>query len=159
MVELKAGKESASLGLTLKVLQELGFEESATKQIPDRSDDIARAFQQTLATEDYEYALRLVSEYTAESLQAGRPLLRKAPELDDKQYIVALAALTRWVAAKTRSITPSWALNVSPSAEPVFLSEKIYPVRERMKELIRIETPAELKGINVWMRERSLAIG
>ncbi|MFJ2618011.1 transcriptional regulator [Glutamicibacter sp. NPDC087344] len=145
------------MALTLKVLQEPGFEEPATKQIPDRSDDIARAFQQTLATEDYEYALRLVSEYAAESLEAGQPLLRKAPELGDKQYIVALAALTRWVAAKTQSVTPSWALNVSPSAQPVFLSDKIYPVGKRMKALIRAETPAELKRLNVWMRERSLA--
>lgn len=157
IVDLESGKETASLGLALKVLQELGFEEPGAKQAPDRGEEIARAFQQTLEGRDYEYALRLVSEYAAESLENGRPLLRQAPELADQQYLVALAALTRWVAAKTQSIIPSWARKVAPSVEPVFLADKIYPVGDRMKQLIRAETPTELKDLNVWMRERSLA--
>ncbi|WP_431712036.1 helix-turn-helix domain-containing protein [Glutamicibacter uratoxydans] len=157
LIDLEAGKETAALGLVLKVLQELGFEEPGMNRMQDRGAEIARAFQQTLAMQDYEYALRLVSEYTTESLEKRGPLLREAPVLEDPQYFVALAALTRWIASKTQSHTPRWARRVLPSPEPVFLSEKIYPVGDRMKELIRAETPIELKELNVWMRERSLA--
>ena len=155
--ELESGKDSASLGLTLKVLHELGFEEPALRKAPDRGEEISGVFRRSLAAKDYEYALRLVGEYAAESLQEGRPLLRQRPAIDDAQYLVTLAALTRWVASKTDSITPAWARKTAASAEPVFLSEKIYPVGARMKQLIRSETPKELREMNVWMRERSLA--
>lgn len=157
IVDLEAGKESASLGLSLRVLHELGFEEPGLRRAPDRGEEIAGVFQRTLAAHDYEYALRLIGEYAAESLEKGHPLLRETPAIEDAQYLVTLAALTRWVASKTGTLTPSWARKISPSLEPIFLAEKIYPVGDRMKQLIKSETPQELKDLNVWIRERSLA--
>ena len=157
IVDLEAGKETASLGLALRVLQELGFEELGSKLTTDRGREIANNFRKALDACDYEYALRLVGKYASESLEKGRPLLRDSPALNDEQYMVALAGLTRWIASKTGSLTPLWARQVEPSSNPVFLSEKIYQVGDRMKELIRSETPKELSELNVWMRERSLA--
>lgn len=157
IVDLEAGKETASLGLTLKVFQELEFDEPGSTLIPDRGEQLASVFRQTLEEHDYEYALRLVGEYAAESLEQGRPLLRQEPKLDDFQYEVALAALTRWIAAKTQSVVPRWAQDIAPASEPVFSAEKIYPVGNRMKKLIKSETPSELRELNVWMREGGLA--
>lgn len=156
IVDLEAGKETASLGLTLKVLHELEFDEPGSTLIPDRGEQLASVFRRTLEEQDYEYSLRLVGEYAADSLEHGRPLLRQEPELDDPEYEVALAALTRWIAAKTQSEVPRWAQDIAPASEPVFLAEKIYPVGNRMKKLIQSETPIELSELNVWMRERSL---
>lgn len=156
IVDLESGKEMVALGLVLKVLETLGFEEPGRRIIRNRGAEIAREFQQTLNAQDYEYALRLVSEYSAESIDQGRPLLDKSPALEDAQYQVALAALTRWIANKTQTPIPRWAADITRPAEPVFLLEKLYPVGEKMKEVIRAETPRELQELNVWIRERSL---
>lgn len=90
------------------------------------------------------------------SLIARRALLFRAPRITDPEYLTALGAITRWLSRKTGTPTPRWAHNIRPSAEPVFLSEKLYPVGDRMKNLIRAETPPEMEALNVWIRERDL---
>lgn len=156
IVELESGKETVALGLVLRVLRRLGFEEPGLRTTNDLGAEIARDFQQTLQEKDYEYALRLVSEYSTQSLEQGRPLLDQSPELEDPKYQVALAAVTRWIAGQTQTSIPRWAADIARPTEPVFLSEKLYPVGERMKEVIRAETPVELQELNVWIRQRSL---
>ncbi|EMQ97831.1 hypothetical protein [Paeniglutamicibacter gangotriensis] len=39
---------------------------------------------------------------------------------------------------------------------PLFLAEKLHPVGDRMKELIRRETSPEMAKLNVWIRDRDL---
>ncbi len=48
-------------------------------------------------------------------------------------------------------------MNAKASSQPVFLAEKLHPVSDRMKDLIRRETPTEIAAMNVWIRERDLA--
>lgn len=156
IVDLESGKETVALGLALRVLKRLGFEEPGLRIINDRGSEIAEDFRETLEAKDFEFALRLVSEYSTESLAVGRPLLAHSPELDDSQYQVALAAVTKWISSQTNTPVPQWAADMARPSEPVFLSEKLYPVGEKMKELIRAETPPELQELNVWIRQRSL---
>ncbi|MCS3493567.1 y4mF family transcriptional regulator [Arthrobacter sp. JUb119] len=156
IVDLEAGKETVALGLVLRVLKRLGFEEPGLRIINDRGAEIAEDFRQTLEAKNFEFALRLISEYSTESLEAGRPLLAQSPELEDSQYQVALAAITKWIAGQTNTPVPQWTSDIVRPTEPVFLSEKLYPVGEKMKELIRAETPPALQELNVWIRQRSL---
>lgn len=156
IVDLESGKETVATGLVLRVLKRLGFEEPGLRLINDRGTDIAQDLRHSLRAHDYEFALRLVSEYSTESLEAGYALLDQSPELEESEYQVALAAVTRWIADQTQTAIPQWATDIVRSMEPVFLSEKLYPVGEQMKEIIRAETPLALQELNVWMRERSL---
>jgi len=156
IVDLEAGQETVALGLVLRVLKRLGFEEPGLRIINDRGAEIAEDFRQTLEAKNFEFALRLISEYSTESLEAGRPLLAQSPELEDSQYQVALAAITKWIADQTNTPVPQWTSDIVRPTEPVFLSEKLYPVGAKMKELIRAETPPALQELNVWIRQRSL---
>lgn len=155
--ELEGGKETASLGLTLRVLNKLGFDEPNTSNSDAESQYFVHEFEQTINERDYEYALRLISEYASASLKSRRALLQTKPDIKDSEYLTALGAITRWISLKTETPEPQWSRTIIPASIPVFLSEKIYPVGDRMKELIRSETPSEMKGLNVWIRERDLA--
>ena len=154
IVELEAGKNGASLGLALKAMQVLGLGITADDAA---ADDFADDFARTLREGDYHFAMRLLGEYATASLSAGRPLMHLAPVTDDDAYRTALGAVTRWLAAKTGTPVPSWAQRAGESAAPIFLAEKLHPVSERMKQLIRRETPGEIAAMNVWIRERDLA--
>lgn len=155
--ELEAGKESASLGLTLRVMRKLGFDEPSTSGSDAQDQHFTRAFEQTINARDYEYVLRLIPKYASASLKARRALLPAAPRIEDVECLTALGAITRWLSRKTETPEPRWSRAQVPARSPVFLSEKIYPVSDRMKELIRSETPSEMKDLNVWIRERDLA--
>ena len=154
--ELEAGKENASLGLTLKVINFLDIDLSAKGQQRHRIDFGAQ-FADTLAARDYPFALRLLGEYASASITAGRPEMTRAPKIDDAEYLTALAGINRWISRKTGSATPSWAARAKPSRTPIFPAERLHPVGDRMKDLIRKDTPAELAELNVWIRERDLA--
>ena len=156
IVDLESGKETVALGLVLRVLKRLGFEEPGLRIISERGAEIAEGFRETLEAKDFEFALRLISEYATASLAEGRPLLAQSPELEDWQYQVALAAVTKWISSQTNTPVPQWAADMARPSEAVFLSEKVYPVGEKMKELIRAETPPEPRELNVWIRQRSL---
>ncbi|BCW60546.1 hypothetical protein StoSoilB20_38930 [Arthrobacter sp. StoSoilB20] len=154
VVDLESGKDGASFGLALEAMRVLGLEIT-----PNDSEDreFMGDFARTLAEGDYHYAIRLLGEYTNSSLAAGRALMPTAPSFDDDAYRAALGAVTRWVSAKTSSPVPKWAVNAKASSQPVFLAEKLHPVSDRMKDLIRRETPTEIAAMNVWIRERDLA--
>lgn len=154
IVDLEAGKDGASFGLALKVMQALNLDIAAHDT---ETREFAEDFARTIREGDFHFAIRLMGEYASASLSAGRALMPVAPTLDDDAYRAALGAVTRWVAAKTHTLTPGWALRSKASSEPVFLAEKLHPVSERMKELIRGETPSEIAALNVWIRERDLA--
>lgn len=154
--ELEAGKENASLGLTLKVINYLDIDLSAKSQQRHRIDFSAQ-FADTLSAQDYPFALRLLGEYASASITLGRPEMTRAPKIDDAEYLTALAGINRWISRKTGSVTPSWAARAKPSSTPIFPAEKLHPVGDRMKDLIRKDTPAELAELNVWIRERDLA--
>ena len=66
-------------------------------------------------------------------------------------------AITRWLSHKTQMPVPGWAQRAKRFIHPVFLAEKLYLVGDRMKGLIRRETPPEMAELNVWIRERDLA--
>ncbi|ABK05582.1 transcriptional regulator, XRE family (plasmid) [Arthrobacter sp. FB24] len=155
VVDLEAGKSGASLGLALKVMRVLGLD--ITGDDAAAGSPFADDFAQTIREGDYHFALRLVGEYAAASLSAGRPLMPLAPAISDADYRTALGAVTRWVAAKTGTPVPRWAKCAGESTDPIFLAEKLHPVSDRMKELIRRETPSEIAAMNVWIRERDLA--
>ncbi|UTT40180.1 hypothetical protein NMP99_02365 [Glutamicibacter mishrai] len=106
IVDLESGKETVALGLVLRVLKRLGFEEPGLHIINDRGAEIAEGFRETLEAEDFEFALRLISEYATASLAEGRPLLAQSPELEDSQYQVALAAVTKWISSQTNTPVP-----------------------------------------------------
>jgi transcriptional regulator with XRE-family HTH domain len=175
--ELEAGKESASLGLALKVLDHLDVD----LHVPDRShhqapngflredhaaqdtrgmgryeERFAGQFEETLSAQDYAFALRLLGEYAGASLASGRAQMRYAPQIEDRDYLIVLAGISRWVSLKTTTPTPGWASDAQASQHPIFPAEKLHPVSERMKDLIRRETPPALAGLNVWIRERDL---
>lgn len=156
VVELESGKETASLGLTLRALKVLGFDAPGSASVGTPGEKFAKEFEETLAAEDYEFALRLIGEYASASLRTRRALMFTAPCIKDQEYLTALGAITQWVSNKTGIPAPSWTRNIRPSAVPVFLSEKLYPVGDLMKELIRKDTPLEMKNLNVWIRERDL---
>ncbi|MFC8039992.1 helix-turn-helix domain-containing protein [Paenarthrobacter sp. NPDC057355] len=153
VVDLEAGKEGASFGLALKAMQLLGL---GIRPEDNGYPEFAQDFARTLNDHDYHYAMRLLGEYASASLTAGRALMPAAPSLDDGAYRAALGAVTRWLSAKTGSPVPKWARNAKASSQPVFLAEKLHPVSDRMKELIRRETPPEIAAMNVWIRERDL---
>ena len=154
IVDLEAGKSGASLGLALKVMRVLGLDITGD----DAADSaFADDFALTIRKGDYHFALRLVGEYAAASLSAGRPLMPVAPAINDDDYRTALGAVTRWVAVKTGTPVPRWAKRAGGSTDPIFLAEKLHPVSDRMKDLIRRETPSEIAAMNVWIRERDLA--
>jgi y4mF family transcriptional regulator len=177
--ELEAGKDTASFGLALKVINHLGVdlcaedstsdiltdattdataEEPHHEEYPHRPDmGFASQVEQTFRALDYSFALRLLGEYASASLIAGRAELTSAPNIGDDDYLTALAGISRWVARKTATDTPGWASRIQASGHPIFPAEKLHPVPDRMKDLIRRETPAELAGLNVWIRERDLA--
>lgn len=154
VVDLESGKDGASFGLALKAMAALGLEITSNDI---SSHEFAGDFSRTLREGDYHYAIRLLGEYANSSLAAGRALMSTAPSFDDDAYRAALAAVTRWVSLKTGSPVPKWAKNAKASPQPVFLAEKLHPVSDRMKDLIRRETPAEISAMNVWIRERDLA--
>lgn len=154
IVDLEGGKDGASLGLALKAMRVLGLDITA-KDTATR--EFAGDFTRTIREGDYHFAIRLLGEYASASLSAGRALMPLAPALDDEAYQAALGAVTRWVAAKTQTPVPGWAKRAQKSSEPVFLAEKLHPVSDRMKDLIRRETPSEIAAMNVWIRERDLA--
>ncbi|MFF1830422.1 helix-turn-helix domain-containing protein [Paenarthrobacter sp. NPDC058040] len=154
IVELESGKEGASFGLALKAMRTLGFEINSNNTA---SREFAGDFARTLREGDYHYAIRLLGEYTSSSLAAGRALMPTGPSVNDDAYRAALGAVTLWVSAKTGTPAPKWAKNTKASSQPVFLAEKLHPVSERMKDLIRRETPTEIAAMNVWIRERDLA--
>jgi DNA-binding XRE family transcriptional regulator len=154
IVDLEAGKDGASFGLALKAMRVLGLDITANDTA---TREFAGDFARTIREGDYHFAIRLLGEYASASLSAGRVLMPLAPTLDDDAYRAALGAVTRWVAAKTRTPVPGWAMRAKESSEPVFLAEKLHPVSDRMKDLIRRETPSEIAAMNVWIRERDLA--
>ncbi|WP_026553091.1 helix-turn-helix domain-containing protein [Arthrobacter sp. H20] len=155
--ELEAGKDNSSLGLALKVMGVLGLDIAPTQPQSRSAKDYGREFAATLTAMDYRFALRLLGDYAASSVVDGRASLTSAPRIDDADYLVALAAITRWIATTTGSPAPGWSLRTKPSETPVFPAEKIHPVSSQMKELIRRGTPPELAAMNVWIRERDLA--
>lgn len=157
VVELEAGKENASLALTLKALSALGFDGPKLRTEAISTTRFQDAFETVLSEKDYEFALRLLGEYAAASMEAGRALMSTPPRISDKDYTSALGATTRWLAHRTNTPVPSWAQRLKPSVDPVFLAEKLHPVGGRMKELIKINTPMEMAEMNVWIRERDLA--
>lgn len=157
IVELEAGKENVSLALALRALAALGFDGPTLSAKAIATTRFQEAFETTLSEGDYEFSLRLLGEYATASLEAGRALMSTAPQIRDKDYMTALGAITRWLAHKTRTPAPGWAQRTKRSIHPVFLAEKLHPVRDRMKELIRRETPPEMAELNVWIRERDLA--
>jgi transcriptional regulator with XRE-family HTH domain len=175
--ELEAGKENASLGLALKVLGYLDVDLHVRDQLhhqapggPGREDHIAQnakdvgrfeerftgQFEETLSARDYAFALRLLGEYAGASLASGRAQMRYAPKIEDQDYLIVLAGISRWVSLRTTTPTPGWASETRASQHPIFPAEKLHPVSERMKDLIRRETPPALAGLNVWIRERDL---
>lgn len=154
IVDLEAGKNGASLGLALRAMQVLGLNITADDTA---SCDFSADFARTIREGDYHFAIRLMGEYASASFSAGRSLMPLAPAIDDDAYRTALGAVTRWIAAKTGSPVPIWAKRAGESSQPIYLAEKIHPVSDRMKELIRRETPDEIAGMNVWIRERDLA--
>ena len=172
--ELEAGKENASLGLALRVLDVLDLDLHAHGQPEDESPGgirgvardrsevgesgkrFAGQFEETLSARDYAFALRLLGEYAGNSLAAGRAQMRDAPEIDDQEYLIILAGISRWVSLKTQTSAPGWAVRAQVSSHPIFPAERLHPVSERMKDLIRRETPPTLAGLNVWIRERDL---
>lgn len=153
VVDLEAGKEGASFGLALKAMQILGLGIA-----PDNTTapDFTQDFERALRERDYHYAMRLLGEYASSSLAAGRALMPTAPSVSDDAYRAVLGAVTRWLSAKTGSPAPKWSINAKASSQPVFLAEKLHPVSDRMKDLIRRETPPEIAAMNVWIRERDL---
>lgn len=157
VVELEAGKDNASLGLALRALEALGFDAPEASAESAQGQQFLTEFEATLGARDYDYALRLMGEYASASLAAGRALMLSAPRINDTEYLAALGATTRWIARKTNTPVPRWSQRISPSTAPVFLAEKLHPVSDRMKNLIRSETPPEMKEMNVWIRERDLA--
>ena len=156
IVELEAGKDNASLGLTLRVMGELGFDAPGTTSKDTQGEGFAQEFEKTLEEGDHEFALRLIGEYASASIKAQRALIFTAPCIKDPEYLTALGAITRWLSRKTGTPSPGWTRSIRPSRDPVFLSEKLYPVGDRMKDLIRRETPPEMEALNVWIRERDL---
>ncbi|MFI2566390.1 helix-turn-helix domain-containing protein [Paenarthrobacter sp. NPDC018779] len=154
IVDLESGKERAAFGLALKAMAVLGLG-ITPNDAPSR--DFGGDFARTIGERDYHYAIRLLGEYTGSSLVAGRALMPTAPSVNDDAYRAVLGAVTVWVSAKTRTPAPKWARNVKASPQPVFLAEKLHPVSDRMKDLIRRETPVEIAALNVWIRERDLA--
>jgi transcriptional regulator with XRE-family HTH domain len=172
--ELESGKEHASLGLALRVLDHLdidlhagdrsrdegpgGLREDAREgsDVGEPGTRLEGQLEETLSTRDYAFALRLLGEYAGMSLSVGRAQLRHAPRIDDQDYLIMLAGISRWVSLKTATPTPAWALKAEASRHPIFPAEKLHPVSERMKDLIRRETPPALAGLNVWIRERDL---
>lgn len=157
IIDLESGKEGIQLGLALKVMGSLGISPAAAEPRQARERDFADEFASTLNAGDFSFALRLLGDYASASIRAGHPLLTAAPRIGDTEYLTALSAITRWVAHRTGSPIAQWALRAKPSANPVFPAEKLHPVGDRMKDLIRRETPAELADMNVWIRERDLA--
>jgi DNA-binding XRE family transcriptional regulator len=157
IVELEAGKENASLALALKALTALGFDGPTLSAKAMPTTRFQEAFERILSEKDYmNFRCGSWGEYTMASLGSGRALMSTAPKIRDKDYLTALGAITRWLAHKTRTPLPGWARRAKPSSHPVFLAEKLHPVGDRMKELIRAETPPEMAELNVWIRERDL---
>lgn len=154
IVDLEGGKDGASFGLALKAMRVLGLDitvdDTATREF-------AGDFARTIRDGDYHFAIRLLGEYASASLSAGRVLMPFEPTLNDDAYRAAVGAVTRWIAAKTQTPVPGWAKRAQKSSEPVFLAEKLHPVSDRMKDLIRRDTPSEIAAMNVWIRERDLA--
>ncbi|MFE4836026.1 hypothetical protein ACFRAU_15275 [Arthrobacter sp. NPDC056691] len=123
-MDLEAGKEGASFGLALKAMGVLRLDITVDDTA---AREFAGDFAQAIREGDFHFAIRLLGEYASASLSAGRVLMPVAPTLDDDAYRVALGAVTRWVAAKTRTPVPEWAKRAKESSEPVFLAEKLHP--------------------------------
>lgn len=153
--ELEAGKDGASLGLALKVINHLDIDLRAQGQ-EQHHIDFGEQFENTLAVKDYTFAIRLLGEFASSSMAAGRAEMKRAPKIDDADYLIALAGITRWISTKTGTHTPRWAARARPSSRPIFPAERLHPIGDRMKDLIRKDTPAELAELNIWIRERDL---
>lgn len=156
VIDLEAGHEGAALGLALRVLNFLGMS-LVTDGLPRSGRDFGRSLESTLARGDYSFALRLLGDYAQESINLGRPALSREPQIDDVGYKTTIGAITRWVASQTNSPVPEWAAALEAAVQPFFPAERIHPVGDLMKDLIRQDTPVELAALNVWMRERDLA--
>ena len=156
VVELESGKETASLGLALRALEELGFDAPGSTLMVTQGEHFAKEFEKTLEAGEHEFALRLIGEYASTALRTRRALMFTAPRIKDQEYLTAIGAITIWASRKSGTPAPAWTRSLQASATPVFLSEKLYPVGVRMKELIRSQTPPEMEALNVWIRERDL---
>lgn len=155
VIDLEAGHEGAALGLALRILHFLGMSLVADG-LPLTGRDFRPSLESTLARGDYSFALRLLGDYAQESLNQGHPALSREPQIDDIGYKTTIGAITRWIASKTQSPIPEWAAALEASVHPIFPAERIHPVGDLMKDLIRQDTPVELAALNVWMRERDL---
>lgn len=153
--ELEAGKEGASLGLVLKIVNHLDIDLSAESQERHRID-FGTQFAETLKARDYSFAIRLFGDYASTSIEAGKAEMTRAPKIDDADFLTALAGINRWISTRTGTPAPRWAARRPRSSKPIFPAEKLHPVSDKMKDLIQRDTPAELAELNVWIRERDL---
>ncbi|WP_284981613.1 helix-turn-helix domain-containing protein [Arthrobacter sp. efr-133-TYG-118] len=163
IVDLEAGHERAELGKTMAVLHTLGLSLTATDHFPRGRDydparrDYADTFAQLISSRDFEFAIKMLADYAAASLKAGRPLLRRSPRLKDPHWSAALAGITNYIAHRLGQPAPSWTKRIKALNQAWIPAESYRSVREPMKQLIMSETPAELAALNVFIRERSLA--
>lgn len=163
LIALESGHERAELGKTMAVLAALGLSLTTTTSLPHGREhdperrDYAATFAGLLARKDFEFAIKMLADYTSASLKAGRPLLQRSPKLQDPQWSAALAGITNYTAHRLNQTTPSWTRRISPLQKAWMPAESYRNIREPMKQLIRSETPHELAAMNVFIRERSLA--
>ncbi|QOT17380.1 helix-turn-helix transcriptional regulator [Paenarthrobacter sp. YJN-5] len=162
LIDLEAGHERAELGKTLAVLAALGLSLEATDPIPRGSDhdparrDYTQTFNELIARHDFEFAIKMLADYTTASLKAGRPLLQRSPRLKDPKWSAALAGITTYTAHRLGQPAPSWTRRIKPLKEAWMPAESYRHVREPMKQLTMSETPEEIAAMNVFIRERSL---
>ncbi|WP_427017301.1 helix-turn-helix domain-containing protein [Pseudarthrobacter sp. P1] len=163
LIDLEAGHDRAELGKTLAVLTALGLSLAATDPLPrgrghdPERRDCGATFTQLIAEKDFEFAAKMLADYAAASLKAGRPLLQRRPRLKDRPWSAALAGITAYTARRLGQPAPSWARRTKPLGEAWMPAESYRRVRAPMKEPTRSETPPGLAAMNVLIRERSLA--
>lgn len=164
LIDLEAGHERAEFGKTLAVLHALRLSLTAVDSVTAGRDnnpvlrDYASTFTRLIDAQDFEFAIKMLSEYATASLKIGRPLLQKNPGLADLHWSAAIAGTTDYIARRLGSPRPVWTRSVKPLAEAWLPAESFRHVREPMRELTRSETPRELAKMSVLIRERSLAV-
>ena len=162
LIDLESGHERAELGKTMAVLAALGLSLATATPIPRGSDhdperrDYAATFAHLLATNDFEFAIKMLADYASASIKAGRPLLQRSPQLKDPQWSAALAGITNYTAHRLNQTAPDWTRRIKPLKEAWMPAESYRNIREPMKQLTQSETPHELAVMNVFIRERSL---
>ncbi|MGM7778867.1 hypothetical protein ACSVHC_23005 [Arthrobacter sp. KNU-44] len=83
------GHERAEPGKAMAVLHTLGLSLTASDPMPRGSDydpawrDYAETFTPLIGSRDFEFAIKMLADYAAASLKAGRPLLQRSPRLKD----------------------------------------------------------------------------